>query len=271
MTAVKINGTTCERQGNVAAPAIVLIHGLGLNRACWQWMVPALLSAKYQVITYDLFGHGDSITPSEKPSLSMFADQICTLLDHFELPRAAIVGFSLGGMIARKFAQEYPEKTAAMGVLFSPHTRSKDAQKAIQTRVEQAKTQGPAATVGAAISRWFTADHQRQNPDQMDLVRNWVLANDIGIYHQIYDVFANSLPEVVDPSPPIAAPSLVLTADQDFGNGPEMAQAIYAEIPNAELHILPDLRHMAMAENPNAVNSILLQFLDKTISQEPSI
>ena len=67
------------------------------------------------------------------------------------------------------------------------------------------------------------------------------------------------------PSPPIACPALAMTGDEDFGNGPEMTHAIAAEIAGAQAVILPGLRHMALAEEPEAVNTPLLAFLDRAL------
>jgi len=258
------DGTVFEQYGPQAKEAVVLIHGLGLNREVWQWLVPAL-SDNYNVITYDLFGHGDSARPPCTPSLKMFSDQLRELLDYCEISAAAVVGFSLGGMIARRFAQDEPERVSALGILHSPHQRTKEAQAAILKRVDQARTDGPAATVEAALERWFTDDFRQTNPETMNLVRSWVLANNPAVYHTIYRVLADGIDEITLPKPPIACPTIVMTGDEDFGNGPEMAQAIAAEIEGAETYILKGLRHMAIAEDPATTNLPLKGFLDRAI------
>ncbi len=61
----------------------------------------------------------------------------------------------------------------------------------------------------------------------------------------------------------------MLTGDEDYGNGPEMTQAIAAEIEGAEVHILQGLRHMALAEKPDAVNTLLRAFLDRILARHP--
>jgi pimeloyl-ACP methyl ester carboxylesterase len=240
----------------------VLVHGLGLNRHCWQWTTPAL-SDRYRVLAYDLFGHGDSAPPPETPSLTLFSRQLTGLMDHCGIESAAIAGFSLGGMIARRVAQDVPGRVTALAILHSPHRRDPAARAAILKRVEQARSQGPGATVEAALERWFTDDYRRANPAMMDLVRSWVLANDIAIYHTIYRVLADGIDEITVPDPAIACPALVITGDEDFGNGPDMTRAIAAEIAGAETCILPGLRHMALAEDPAAVNTPLRGFLDR--------
>ena len=76
-------------------------------------------------------------------------------------------------------------------------------------------------------------------------------------------VLADGVAEIVAPNPALNCPTLVMTGDEDYGNGPEMSRAIAAEIPDAELHILQGLRHMALAEDPQAVNGPLTTFLKR--------
>jgi pimeloyl-ACP methyl ester carboxylesterase len=258
-------GTAYELRGQSDA-TVVLVHGLGLNRQSWQWQVPDLAKS-YRVITYDLHGHGESSLPPEQPSLYMFSTQLKELLDHLQISKAAIMGFSLGGMIARRFAMDHPERLWALGVLHSAHARDKTAQDAILLRVEQARAEGPAATVEAALQRWFTSDFRSANPALMNMVRSWILANRKEVYWPIYQVLADGVTELVAPSPPVAVPALVMTGEEDHGNSPEMSRAIAAEIPGSELVILPGLRHMALAEAPELFNAKLLGFLARASSR----
>ena len=267
MPATAPDGTVYELLGPESAPPVALIHGLGLNRGCWQWTVPALKD-RYRVLAYDLYGHGESPPPPETPSLDLFSRQLQALLDHLGLAATAVAGFSLGGMIARRIAQDCPGRVAALAILHSPHKRTPEAQAAIVARAVQARQSGPAATVEAALERWFTDAYRAANPEMMATVRRWVTANDIAVYHTIYRVLANGVAEITAPDPPIACPALVMTGDEDYGNGPEMTRAIAAEIAGAEVHILPGLRHMALAENPDAVNTPLVRFLSRVFSAE---
>ena len=261
MTALSPNGTDFTFDGPEKAPVVVLIHGLGLNKNCWQWMIPELKDS-YRVLSYDLFGHGGSIDPVTEPNLSLFSEQLTDLLDYCKIQRAVIIGFSLGGMIARRFAQDAPEKSQALVILHSPHKRSDAAQLAILKRVDQARTMGPESTVEAALKRWFTDPFRKANPNLMNKIRKWITANRKEVYHTIYKVLATGIDEIVKPSPALVCPSLVITGDQDFGNGPEMAFAIAAEILGAKAIVLSSLRHMALAESPKAVNTPVRDFLE---------
>ena len=261
MTTLAPDGTNFTFSGPNMAPVVVLIHGLGLNKDCWQWMIPDLKDS-YRVLSYDLYGHGGSIDPATEPNLSLFSKQLKDLLDYCKIQKAVIIGFSLGGMVARLFAQDAPQKSQGMVILHSPHKRSNAAQAAILKRVDQARTMGPQSTVEAALERWFTDPFRQANPKLMNKIRQWVMANRKEVYHTIYKVLATGIDEIVKPNPALICPSLVITGDQDFGNGPEMAFAISAEIPGAKTLVLPALRHMALAETPKAVNKPIRDFLD---------
>ena len=184
------------------------------------------------------------------------------LLDEIGLDQVAVAGFSLGGMIARRFAMDHPGRLWGLAILNSPHRRDASAQAAIQQRVELARREGPQATVDAALERWFSDAFRREHPNVMDQVRAWVLANDRVVYPSLYQVLADGVEELVAPDPAIACPTLVMTGEDDPGNAPALTRAIAEEIPGAATVILPGLRHMAMMEAPEPFNLELLAFLE---------
>lgn len=264
MSATDPNGPAYRLAGPEGAPVVVLIHGLGLNQDLWQWLAPGL-GRHFRVLTYDLCGHGQSHPPAGQPGLADLSGQLAALMDHLGIARAAVVGFSLGGMVARRFAQDWPGRCLALGVLNSPHRRSPAQQEAVRARVAEARQGGPASTIDAALARWFTDECRRARPGLMALVRDWVVANDPAVYPRLYQVFAEGVEEVCDPDPPLACPALVLTGDQDLGNSPDMARAIAGAIPGARLVVLPGLRHMALVEDAPTVNRAVMDFLGEVL------
>ncbi|MBI1386088.1 MAG: alpha/beta fold hydrolase [Rhizobiales bacterium] len=254
------DGTAYQLTGG-SGPVVALVHGLGLNRGMWREQVPCL-AARFRVLTYDLAGHGESPPSGARPSLAVFSSQLSGLLDDIGIARAAVAGFSLGGMIARRFAMDHSERLWALAILHSAHRRDPAAHAAIAARVEQARARGPSATVEAALTRWFGDDFRRDHGDTMDLVRRWILENDPEIYPLNYQVLVEGVDELVAPQPPISCPTLVMTGSEDHGNSPAMSVAIAGEIAGARTVILDGLRHMAMMEAPARFNAELLAFLD---------
>jgi pimeloyl-ACP methyl ester carboxylesterase len=258
--------TAYELRGQ--GPALALIHGLGLNRAMWQWQLPALLQ-HFTVLSYDLLGHGESGAPTGTPDLTMFSEQLLDVMDSCGIERAALAGFSLGGMIARRFALDHPDRLSALVILHSAHDRTPQEREAVLKRVRQVEAVGPVSTVEAALDRWFTADFRSANADLMARIREWILANDASVYPRIYRVLAEGDAEIADGLERISCPTLVMTGEDDFGNSPEMATRMAGRIPGARKVVLPGLRHMALAESPGAFNGPLVSFLVEALADEP--
>jgi len=264
MTSTSGNGTAYDLVGPNTAPAVVLIHGLGLTRQTWDGHVAAL-AERYRVLRYDLFGHGASAPPPETPSLTVFSRQLRELLDELGVERCALVGFSLGGMINRRFAMDHPDRVSALGILNSPHERSPEAQRLVEERAAKTSAGGPGATLDATIERWFTPAFRTQRSEVIAQVRHWVLANDPEIYAQCRTVLANGVLELIRPQPPIAHPTLVMTCENDSGSTPAMTQAIASEIAGARAIVVPRLQHMGLVEQPALFTGPVLRFLDDVL------
>ena len=244
-----------------ARPVVILIHGLGLDRHMWRWQLDEL-SDHYRVVTYDLLGHCETPRSPVTHDLKVFSAQLLALMDQLQIKKAAIFGFSLGGMIARRFAMDHSERVWALGVLHSAYRRDQQAQDAIRARAELTAVEGPGATVEAALARWLSDSFRTQNPDIADLIRKTVRSHPKDIYAENYRVLVDGVEELVAPMYPLTVPTLVMTGDEDYGNSPEMSHTIASEIPGAKIVILKGLRHLAMIESPERFNAELLSFLD---------
>jgi len=259
----RIGGTAFESAGE--GPPVVLVHGLGMNRAMWDRQWPAL-AGRFRAVRYDLLGHGASDKPRDAYSLARFADQIADLLDGLGIERAALVGFSLGGMIVRAFALAHADRVAALAILNSAHDRTDEERAAVLKRVEQAAEAGPRATLEAALDRWFTPSYGASRPEELERVRGWILANDPEVYPLSYRVLAEGDVELAEAVAAIRAPTLVLTGGEDRGNTPDMARRMAETIPGARCEIVSGLRHMGLYESPEAFNGPLLDFLEEALN-----
>ena len=262
MSRTSRNGSVYDLSGPADAPVIVLVHGLGLNRHVWE-KFSSRLSHRYRVLNYDLYGHGESAPAPGTPSLTMFSEQLLGLLDELAIEQCSIIGFSLGGMINRRFAMDHPERLRAMAILNSPHEREPEAQKLVEQRALDSAAGGPGATLDATIERWFTADFIAAHPDLIATVRGWVLANNPESYALCRQVLAFGVVELIRPQPPITHPTLIITCEHDSGSTPAMSQAIASEINGAQVIIVPGLQHMGLCENPSFFVAALVEFLEE--------
>ena len=258
-------GTAYDLIGPATAPVVVLIHGLGLTRQTWAGQLP-LLAQHFHVLTYDLCGHGESALPSRMPSLTVLSDQLRDLMDHLNLPKAALIGFSLGGMINRRFAMDHPDRVSALVILNSPHERSPEAQRLVEERAAQSG-EGPVATIDATLDRWFTPAFRANHPVVVAKVRASVLANDPINFARHRQVLAHGVLELIRPNPPITKPTLVMTCENDTGSTPDMSRAIASEVPGAQVRIIPALQHLGLIEQPDIFTIPILNFLRQVLVQ----
>ena len=254
------NGTVYTLTGKKHAPVIVLIHGLGLTRDTWASHLRAY-ETEYAVLNYDLFGHGESAAPPEVPTLTTFSEQLRELMDELSINKAALIGFSLGGMINRRFAIDHPSRVTALAILNSPHERGDEAQALVEEQAARSDTGGPGATIDAALLRWFTPTFLQHRKPMLQMIKDWVMANDHEIYAQCRMVLANGVVELIRPVPAITHSSLVMTCENDSGSTPDMTRAIASEIKGAEVIVVAKLKHMGLVERPELFTQAVMDFL----------
>lgn len=96
---------------------VVLIHGFALS-AELNWAVPGAmdsLAGSFMVIAPDLRGHGQSAKPHDPAVYGMrFVDDVVALLDHLQIRRAHLAGYSLGATIALRVAAAHPDRVHAV-------------------------------------------------------------------------------------------------------------------------------------------------------------
>ncbi|BBT17459.1 alpha/beta fold hydrolase [Metapseudomonas otitidis] len=239
---------------------VVLIHGVGLNKEMWGGQVVGL-ATQYRVIAYDMLGHGDSPRPEPGTELLGYADQLRELLDHLGLTQVTVIGFSMGGLVARAFALHYPQYLQGLVVLNSVFNRTPEQRAGVIARTAQAAQHGPDANAEAALSRWFSREYQAANPAQIAAIRQTLASNDPQGYLTTYELFATQDMYRADDLGNIRVPTLIATGELDPGSTPEMAEQLAQRIPGARAAVLAEQRHMMPVESPRLVNQLLLDFL----------
>ena len=96
--------------GAFTGKTIVLLHGKNFNGYYWKNVIPSLINAGYRVIVPDQVGWGRSDKPDIHYSFHLLARNTATLLDTLHVKQIVLVGHSMGGMLAARFAMLYPER-----------------------------------------------------------------------------------------------------------------------------------------------------------------
>lgn len=264
--ALSPGGTAYDLTGPVDAPVVALIHGLGLTReSTWAGIIPAL-EQEFRVLRYDLPGHGESALPQGRVTLRSLSEHLTVLMDDLGIERAALVGFSLGGMINRRCALDHPGRVSALVILNAPHDRGEVQQRLAEERASARGAAGPAANLDETLARWFTEGFRRDHAATVARIADIVRANNPESYAAHLRVLAEGVKELIAPPAPIAHPTLIVTGAQDSGSTPAMAQAMARAIPGAETVIVPERQHLGLIETPDLFAGILRDFLARWLA-----
>ncbi len=119
LESVELHGRRLAYRLTGAGPVLLLVHGITGSSASWQPVMGLLAEAGHTVLAPDLPGHGGSERHRGDHSLGAHASILRDLLQVLDLPRATVVGHSLGGGVAMVFAYQFPERVERLGLVDS--------------------------------------------------------------------------------------------------------------------------------------------------------
>jgi 3-oxoadipate enol-lactonase len=264
-TSTMINGyrLAYAQYGDQSRPAVVLSHALATSMDIWGYQLP-LLTNRFRVLLYDLRGHGLSETPNDSCTLPELASDVAALLDQLQIPRAAFVGLSIGGMIGQVFAIQFPNKLSSL-VLCSTGCQTDEQMKvALEDRIGKVRAGGLQSQVEPALSRWFTSRFIQEQPVSMAWVSDLILSTSVQGYVSCCRAIQGL--NVVDALPAIRAKTLLIPGEQDFGFPERISRTIQQKISGSELILLRNAAHLGNVEQAHAFNEVLIDFLSRTLT-----
>lgn len=239
-------------------PPLVLIHGIGASRHSWDGLVMHL-RRDFRCISYDLRGHGKSPLPAPPYTLDDLVVDLEELRRELNLERMHLAGHSLGGMIGPAYARAHPERVLSLGLYSTAAFRTEDDSAKVRGVVAAMRTKGIAPVLDTLKDRWFTPEFAARRPDVIERRMRQVIDTDPDVFLSVFDIYAET--EMAPWIGGIRHPSLVLTGENDGGCNPRLNKLIADAMPNAELSILPGLRHAILLEAADTVAEPVGAFL----------
>jgi 3-oxoadipate enol-lactonase len=244
-----------------AGPPVMLIHGVGADASSWDEIAPVLV-ARFTVLRLDLRGHGRSGHIGSELTLGDFARDVIDVLDATDTPRAHVVGFSLGGIIAQALALDHASRVDRLVLLSAVAGRTEQERSRVRDRLDILRTQGIAAISGAAQDRWFTDGFIARHPELVRQRMEQLQHNHPASYAAAYTVFSTC--DLGERLHAIDHPTLIATGEHDVGSNTRMARFMQAQIRGARLQILPVLKHSVLVEAPEMIATMVMDFLAET-------
>ena len=240
------NGTFYILNKNQGIP-IIFIHGVGLNHKIWK---PQFDVFENTIVAYDILGHGQTPLESSNLSFDNFSRQLLNLIDELNFKKIHLVGFSIGSLIARNFAENYNERLESLTLLCSIFKRSKEQQQIVDDRFELSKKSRSLSK--QALKRWFTDEYILQNPKIHEEVSSMLNENNMEDFLKIYELFVKHKDN--EKFENIKVKTLIMTGEFDSGSTPEMSKNLSKCIKNSKVKIIKNGKHLCSIECADEVN-----------------
>ena len=242
---------------------IVFIHGVGLNNEIWSSQINFFKD--YNILTYDLIGHGNTPLNKKQLELDDFSKQLLNLINELNFNKIHLIGFSLGALIARHFASEHNEKLMSLILHGSIYKRTEEQKIIIKNRLENARTSKPSTRI-SALNRWLSEDFIKKNQDTYKKIYSMLEKNDRDSFLKSYELFANYIDDE-NIIKKIKAKTLITTGENDPGSTPEMSKNLSKLIKGSEFIEIKSGKHLCSIECADDVNITFRKFIDKNNGQ----
>jgi pimeloyl-ACP methyl ester carboxylesterase len=232
-----------------AATPVVLVHGAGASSAIWLGIAHRLGRTR-RVVALDLPGHGQS--PGRAESVEQMRDVVGLACAALCLPRAILVGHSLGGQVVLAAGLAWPDKVAGVGVVTSG-AKLKVSPAIFEALRPDAWPRWPELLAQAAYSPETPADTRRRGAG---------IACAASREQTEADFRAAAAFDARAALPGLSPPLLVVTGEHDLLTPPRWGQALHDAVPGSRLAPLPACGHMPMHERPDDLTRALCEFID---------
>lgn len=241
-------------EGKEGLPVLVLSHSLGCDHGMWEPQMPDLLQY-FQVLRYDIRGHGASDAASGNYTLEQLGRDVLGIADALKIPSFRFCGLSMGGAVGQWLALHAPERLKGL-VLANTSARFGTPQL-WETRISAVRNGGMRAIVDVTMQRFFTPE--MQSDPQVQSIRSVFLGTDpvgyLGCCAALRDVDHRTLLGKIN------VPTLVIGGEQDPSTPwKENGEILAREIPEARSLLLPGA-HLSNLVRPRSFTTAVLEFL----------
>ena len=275
---LSLHGQSVTYRTAGSGPVLLLLHGITNSSETWEPAVGAL-AENFRVIAPDLLGHGHSATPRGDYSLGAHASGVRDLLSALDIPRATVVGHSLGGGIAMQFAYQFPERCERL-VLVSSGGLGKEVHLLLRAAalpgadwVLPVLTSRGVRGVAQGIGAVLRLGRIKPGDDISVLASGFASLDTAGsrsaFLHTVRSVIDSQGQRVsaVDRLHLAAVlPTLIVWGEEDSIIPPSHGQAAHEAMPGSRLELFAGAGHMPHHHDPERFAAVLADFCASTES-----
>ena len=252
-------------------PPLLLVAGTGFPGSTWTPPVVRAFARDFTVITYDHRGTGTTPLGDEPLSTRLLAADAVALLEHLGLAPAHVLGHSFGGRVAQWMALDRPDALRSLVLAASgagrPGVTPTDVQAAVDSNRDRIAADGLAGFMHHSIyGFFFSAEGLEKHPEVVQALKDGFVAGQPSDEAFLAHVVARQEHSTLHLLDRVATRTLVLVGKADTGamaNGSHLEQslAIAERIADAELVVLPRLRHALLWEEPELVTRVVREWV----------
>lgn len=256
-----------------AGPVVVLLHGFTGSTETWA-SLQAALATRFTTLAVDITGHGRSGVPRDptRYSLTRFADDLRDILNRLSIPRVVVLGYSMGGRAALRFALQHPDRVAGLILESTSPGIADPAERAERVASDLAlAAEIEKKGIAAFIDRWeqlpLWANHKTLSDESRLRLRTQRLANQpLGLANSLRGAGAGAEPPVTDRLPAIRTPVRIVVGARD-AKYVALGRVMEASMAEASLSVVAGAGHMVHAEQPDEFRELVRTTLDGLVSE----
>jgi len=257
-------GVTLNYEISGEGDPLVLIMGTSGSIALWGEMIPRL-AEEYRVIAFDNRGLGGSERGEGEISVASMAEDVSALMHALDVPRAHVMGWSLGSAIVQELALAHPEQVAT-AIMYATWARCDGFQRSVLSALRHpyATRNMEAALTSAGLA---FSPQLLDNPDFEKMLEPMLPAfpqteDQMQVTTEQWD--ADLAHDTLDRLGGITAPTLVIVGEQDLLTPPWQAKKVADAIPGARYELLtgPGSSHGVHIERPDDLVGLVTGFLN---------
>ncbi|WP_436910812.1 alpha/beta fold hydrolase [Halosimplex marinum] len=247
--------------GPPEAEAVTFLEGLAYGT--WMWNRQREGLDDYRTVVVDNRGTGDSDAPEGPYTVAEMAADLEAVLDDAGIERTHLVGASLGGMIAQRYAIDY-DRAESLALLCTTHGGEESVPIPDETQARMLSVPeeyGPAETIRHKMKPAFTDEFWAENQDVVERIVDWRLETDPSEDAYEWQSAAAVGFDASDELAAIDVPTLVLHGTADRVLPPENGRLLAERIPDAELVEVEGGSHLFFVERDGRVTDELREFV----------